>query len=240
MTRRILVIASLMAAEVLSTPPDIMTADLVMVGGSDSTAVFLVSTGFNHGSHYLWETGWFLLAMDLRDFSFDWESLGSMMHAAEDFGGNSFETPLNAPSIPAALQEWGADRPLRFRGFTAFSPSADLPGYSIRDSLLIVRYGDSEYPLTGARCFDPGYLAVMDTEFQEYYVPPGENAVREIFPLQELPRFFEGTEGSVELRLMAEASLDTLHLFVMRVVSDAMPFDVIFTVPLAEMQTAGD
>ena len=230
----------LTAGTVRSTPPDVMTADLALLGGSDSAAVFLVSTGFNRGSHYLWETRWFLLAMDLRDFSFDWENLGSMMHASEEFGGNGFETPLNAPSIPAALQEWGVDRPLRFRGDVPPGPSGGTPDYRIRDSLLFASRDGVEHPLTGALCFDPGYLAVVDTEFQEYYSPERDSIVRRVTRLQTLPRFFDGTEDLVLLQVIAEASLDTLHIMVMRVISDAMPFDVIFTVPETEFRAALD
>lgn len=230
----------LSAAGASATPPDVYTADLVMLGGSDSLAVFLVSTGFNLGSHYLWETKWFLLAMELPGFSFRWRSLGSMVFAEDDYGGISYTPPNNATSIPEALSGWGVERPYSFRGFGRYTPFGEMFGYIIKDSLLHATYGGSSFPLPNARCFDPSPLAFPGTDLMRYCDVREDSPVQEVTELQYLSRFPEGDGEWIELEVAAEASAGSLHISVMRLVGDAMPFDVIFTVPLGDLEAARD
>ncbi len=224
--------------ESAATPPDIMTADIIMLGGSPEKAVFLVSTGFNLGSHYLWETRWFLLAMDLTDYSFEWESQGAMLTADEEYGGISFDRAEGAPTIGEALSNWNAESSFGFDGTSYFAVFEVLPDYFIRDSYLCARYGNEEYELQGARCFNPGNLAALDTEYHEFYIVEGSPVVREVQYLDQLPRFDCSEDGSVTLTMRAGAEFEDVYLLVATVTDDEAPFDVIFTIPLKEYYEA--
>lgn len=223
--------------EASATPPDVMTADIVMLGGSSEKAVFLVSTGFNHGSYFLWETRWFLLAMDLTDYSFQWESQGSMMVADEDYGGVSFSRAEGAPTIAEALEDWDAVWSFSFNGNAFFTINENIWDYFIRDSVLCVRYDNEEFVFSGVRCFDPGNLAVLDTDFQEYYISEGTPVITEVCSLHELPRFYINDNGFIGLALQAIADFEDVYLLTATVEDDA-PFDVIFTIPVQEMNAA--
>lgn len=221
-----------------ATPPDILTADIVMLAGSPGKAVFFVNTGFNHGSHHLWETRWLLLAMDITDNSFQWESLGSMIVATEEYGGTGFSRTEGALTIPEALETWGVERSLRFKGDSYFAASNMILDYFIRDSLLYARCGDEVFAFHGARCFDPGDLAVLGTESEEYYIAEGTPVVREVDQLYELLRFFSYEDDTIGLILQAEVEFEDVYLLIATVMDEVAPFDVIFTIPVLEMNEA--
>jgi len=224
-----------------ATPPDMFSSSMVMLGGTDSTLVFLVSTGFNHGSHYLWETRWFVLEMDLTDFSFHWYPQGSFMHAMEDYGGISSSADESALPIPVILAELGADRAWQFKGAPGFDSGRPGIQYCVVDSSLCARYGEGIYILQGARCFDPGGLAVLGTDSEPYYITDSGSPVREIDSFAELPRFWELDESRpLPLEITAWAPAGSLSVMVARVPDEMSSFDVIVSLPERELRVAAD
>lgn len=226
-----------LSQEALATPPDALSSDIVMLGGSPEKAVFLVRTYFNHGSYFLMENRWFLLAMDLTDYSFQWESQGSMMVADEDYGGVSFSKPEGVPTIVEALEDWGVESSFPFNGSPCFY--GNVWDYSIRDSELCAKFGNEEFVFSGARCFDLGNLAVLDTDSQEYYISEGTPIVTEVCSLHEMPRIYSSDCSSMELTLQAVAWFEDVCLLIANIaVEDEGCYDVIFTIPVQEMNTA--
>jgi hypothetical protein len=223
-----------------ATPPDILTSDIIMIGGSPERVVFLLATGYNLGSHYLWETKWYLLGIDLTDLTFEWQSLGGMLAADEEFGGNRFYPPEESTSIPEALSSWGAEYELRFDGSLGYTPSSPLREFYIRDSSLYVNTGNDEYRFNGVSCFDPSNLAVFGTEHQEYFMAEDSSPIREVQRLDELSRFYWSESDSIPLTPQAGIDSAELYVLVAAVADDVIPFDVIFTFPAAEYFEARD
>jgi len=223
-----------------ATPPDILTSDIIMMGASADRAVFLVATGFNLGSHYLWETKWFLLAMDLHDLSFEWVSLGGMMAAEEDFGGTVFYSSDEPVSIPGVLSNWNVEYELRFDGSLGYSADSYPQEYYIREGCLCVNTGSGEFRFSSVNCFDPSTLAVLGSEFEEYFIPNDSSVITDVIRLDELSRFFWNEVDSLPLAPQAAAEFGELYLLVTVVADDVIPFDVIFTLPMEEQLEARD
>lgn len=221
------------------TPPDVMTSNLVMLGASDSVVVFLAETGFNHGSHYLWEVRWFLLAMDLSDFSFQWQEMGSVMYADDDFGGTQYSPDAEMMTIPGFLELWDCRDPLDFRGQSWREPLDELDWF-ISDSSLFVSCDRDTIIFTGARFFDPLRLAAIGTDQEGYFIPDGGSAVREVDDLESLPCFFDFSTGRMDLTFIAGATLHGTRVFITGIPDEAVPFEVILTIPADEYQSAMD
>lgn len=232
------VLLSALVSSSPGTPPDIMTSELVMLGRSDSAVAFMVRTGFNHGSHYLWEVRWFMLLMEIDDLSFSWVGTGSVMYAEEDFGGIGFEPPVQEVSIPQLLEIWGCTEPLGFRGTPWITDQEEW--YAVRDSLLAVGLGDRSIPLPGARCFDPVLLSIMGTDFQQYYLPDTSTVIREVEGMDGIPRFFDFSTGFMELSVRSAADVDDMRVMIVGVPDEAVPFELIMVIPLDELGTALD
>ncbi len=221
-----------------ATPPDVMTTDIEVLAGSSEKAVFLVRTGFNHGSHYLWETRWFLLCMDLTDFSFQWESQGSIIEAEEEYGGIRFNSADGALTIAGALEEWGIQWSVNNNGDSYFTAGELRPEYFIRDSVLFARYNDEEYAFIGVRCFDPVNLAVLNTDFTEWYLPEDTPVITEIHSLNDLDRFSYPDNDTFRITAHSEGEFGNYYLLTATVEVDMVPFDVIFTIPSEDMHAA--
>jgi len=221
-----------------ATPPDAMTTDIEMIAGSPEKAVFLVRTVFNHGSHYLWETRWFLLCMDFTDFSFQWVSQGSMMEAEEEFGGTRFIRAEGAPTIAGVLEDWGVLWSINNNGDSYFTISELKPEYFIRDSLLFARCNDEEYAFNGVRCFDPVNLAVLNTDSAEWYIHGDTPVIEEIHSLNELARFSYPDNEFLGITVHSEGEFGNYYLLTATVEVDMAPFDVIFTIPIEDMHAA--
>ena len=159
-----------------ATPPDVITSDIIVLGVSSEKAVFLVKTGYNLGSHYLWESRWYYLCMDLSDFTFEFIFQGSQITASEEYGGSSYSPVSESMTIPGVLQHWGVD-PIQQPGSSSCfeEMSCNLSGDS-----LFLNGEKEEKVIPGVRCFDPGFLAVWNTEFQEFFIAGNESPVREL------------------------------------------------------------
>ncbi len=221
-----------------ATPPDAMTTDIEMLAGSSEKAVFLVRTVFNHGSHYLWETRWFLLCMNLTDFSFQWESQGSMMEAEEEFGGTSFSRAEGAPTIAEALEDWGVLWSINNNGDSYFRIRELKPEYFIRDSVLFALYNDEKYAFTGVRCFNPVNLAILNTDSAEWYIPGDTPVIEEIHSLNELARFSYQDNEFLVITVHSDGEFGDYYLLTATVEDDMAHFDVIFTIPIEDMHAA--
>ncbi|MCK5117231.1 MAG: hypothetical protein KAR44_11570 [Candidatus Aegiribacteria sp.] len=233
-----ILVGSILIQSSWATPPDAMTTDIDMIAGSPEKAVFLVRTVFNHGSHYLWETRWFLLCMDLTDFSFQWESQGSMMEAEEEFGGISFSRVDGAPSIAGVLEDWGVLWSINNNGDSYFTISESKPEYFIRDSVLLARRNDEEYAFISARCFDPVNLAVLNTDSAEWYITADTPVIVEIHSLNELARLSFRDKDSLAITVHSDGEFENYYLLTATVEVDMAPYDVIFTIPLEDMRAA--
>ena len=221
-----------------ATPPDVITSHIVMLGSSSERVAFLVSTGFNHGSYYLMETRWFLLAMNLVDCSFLWESQGNVIVPEENYGETVYSTPDDILRIADAMEAWGIERSLGFFGDNCFPTYEVLRDYFIRDSSLCLEYDGKEFVFFDVRCFNPQNLAVMDTEYQQYHMPEGSPAVRELASLNELI-FVNINRDSTKLVPRAAAFVEDVYLVVATVKDDNdVLFDLIFTIPTEEMLQA--
>lgn len=162
-----------------ATPPDILTSEIVFLGGSSEKAVFLVKTGFNMGSHYLWENRWYYLSIDLSEFTFEYIFQGSIINASEDYGGVRYSPNAESMSIPQVLQYWEVnDIDFHMGSSNPLWEEAGM-NYSIRDNSFCID-GEDDVVFPGVRCFDPGYLAIWNTEFEEYFLYDGECPVKEL------------------------------------------------------------
>lgn len=234
------IIAHAAAATAAATPPDVFTADLVMLGSSAETAAFLVSTGFNLGSHYLWETRWFLLSMDLGDLSFQWEPMGSALYAAEEYGGCSYSPASGAPSIPQFLQGLDAELPCRFSGYPFYPTRESDFSYFLRDSALWAELDGKVHAFGSARCFDPVYLAMLGRDSEQCYPCCDGHPVYEIEDFGSITRFYGMETDSIPLEPRSRAAIGDKYILVVSVPDDLAPFDVIFVIPISEMDEARD
>lgn len=170
-----------------ATPPDVITSEIILLGGSPEKAVFLVKTGYNLGSHYLWESRWYYMCMDLSDFTFEFNFQGSLVSASEEYGGVRYSTDFESQSIPGILQFWDVNDIQFYTVSYSFPWDTEELNCSIQDNCLYLTGGEDEIVFPEVRCFDPGYLAVWNTDFEEFFMGEDDSPVRELdFSSEEL------------------------------------------------------
>ncbi len=204
-----------------ATPPDIITSDIILLGESSEKAVFLVKTGYNLGSHYLWESRWYYLCMNLSDFTFEYIFQGSMISASEDYGGVRYSPNSESLTIPGALQYWDVDNIQFYGSSSCFMTNLEEMNCNLMDNCLLVNSGENEIVIPEVRCFDPGYLAVWNTEFQEFFIQESDSPVREVFFSAEVQEF-EPAAG---------VQIGDAFLYIGQLSSEDIPRGVILYIP---------